>query len=79
MQETREAIILYESPAHLDQCNYQEGLFFPLFSPFFGGGWKVRKSGMRERKDLFFQKCKLKAEILWLVQTDCFGTGQGRN
>lgn len=80
MQETREAIILYESPAHLDQCNYQEGLFFLFSLPFLGGGggWKVRKSGMQERKDLFFQKCKLKAEILWLVQTDCCGTGQGR-
>lgn len=48
MQETREAIILYESPAHLDQCNYQEGLFFLLSLPFFGGvesekEWDARK------------------------------------
>lgn len=62
----------------------RKGFFPPFLSlSFFWGGWggmwKVRKSGMREGKDLFFQKCKLKAEILWLVQTDCFGTEQGRN
>jgi len=49
-----------KAPAHLDQCNYQEGLFFLLFSVsgfFLGGGWsgEESESGMRERKDLFFK------------------------
>lgn len=54
MQETREAIILYESPAHLDQCNYQEGLFFPPFLSLFWGGMESEKERDARKERLIF-------------------------
>lgn len=49
-----------KAPAHLDQCNYQEGGFFPFsfLSPFLGGGGKESEREWDARKKrLFFKKC----------------------